>query len=96
MNIKNKLKTFSDYHLFIVETWPWILFNESLHRWVHFPDNYLIYSYRLVDHSWEMILLNNSFGLANESESSCEGTHKVISEMQNYQQINGFKKEPDF
>ena len=51
-----------DLHIFIVETWPWVLFGESLHR--------------LIDHSWEYILLNGTYGLANKSESSCESVHK--------------------
>ena len=41
--------------------WPWVLFGESLHRFV--------------DHSWEMILLNSSHGLATKNESSCEAVH---------------------
>ena len=45
-----------------METWPWVLFGESLHR--------------LIDHSWGYILLNGTYGLANKSESSCESVHK--------------------
>lgn len=58
-----QLRSFSrDLHMFIVETWPWVLFGESLHR--------------LVDHSWEHIVLNGSYGLASKNESSCESVHK--------------------
>lgn len=32
---------------------------------------------RLVDHSWEHIVLNGSYGLASKNESSCESVHKV-------------------
>ena len=33
--------------------------------------------FRLLDHGWEMLLLNSSYGLARKSEESCEGRHKV-------------------
>ena len=41
-------------------------------------------SKRLLDHSWEMILLNDCQGLANKNESSCEGTHKVTRHQTNH------------
>ena len=52
-----------DYHLFISQTWPWILWGETFHR--------------LVDHLWEFILLNGNKGLGNVSEQSLESSHKV-------------------
>ena len=59
-----KLRQFcQDYHLFLVTTWPWILMSESVHR--------------LVDHLWELVLLNSNCGLATHSEQSLESTHKV-------------------
>ena len=59
-----QLRSFSqEYHMFIVTTWSWILFSESIHR--------------LVDHLWEFILLNLNHGLANQSEQGLEGSHKV-------------------
>ena len=59
-----KLRQFcQDYHLFLVTTWPWILMSESVHR--------------LVDHLWELVLLNGNRGLATQSEQSLESTHKV-------------------
>jgi len=50
-------------HIQIVRLYPWALFSESLHR--------------LLDHTWEQILLNDCYGLANESEQSMESSHKT-------------------
>ena len=53
----------TDFHLFLIRTWPWILFSESVHR--------------LVDHLWEFCLINKNQGLAALSEQSLEASHKV-------------------
>ena len=52
-----------DYHIFVVTSWPWVLMGESFHR--------------LIDHLWELVLLNKNYGLANQSEQSLESSHKV-------------------
>ena len=58
-----ELRRFSiEFHVFIQETWPWILLGESVHR--------------LVDHLWEFVLLNYCRGLKDETEQPGECSHK--------------------
>ena len=79
-------------HHHISSTWPWVLFGESLHRLLHGflnNDGYISKCFvqqheshrnmlcRLLDHLWEMILLNNCCGLAKDNEQAYEGVHKV-------------------
>ena len=52
-----------EYHMFVSSIWSWILWGETSHR--------------LVDHLWELILLNRNRGLGNDSEQSFESSHKV-------------------
>ena len=59
-----KLRDFcTNVHVTISNAFPWCLVGESVHR--------------LVDHIWELCLLNDCHGLARLSESSFESVHKV-------------------
>ena len=59
-----KLRDFcTNVHVTISNAFPWCLFGESVHR--------------LLDHIWELCLLNDCHGLARLSESSFESVHKV-------------------
>ena len=59
-----KLRDFcSQVHMTISDAFPWCLMGESVHR--------------LLDHVWELCLLNDCHGLARFSESSFESVHKV-------------------
>ena len=59
-----KLRDFcSTVHVIISNAFPWCLLGESVHR--------------LLDHIWELRLLNDCHGLARLSESGFESVHKV-------------------
>jgi len=61
----DKLKDLSTQtYLKIRETFPWAYISPSVHR--------------ILGHSWERILLNQKFGLGNESEEGLEALNKLI------------------
>ena len=51
----------------LVQCFPWIAISPSVHR--------------IIAHSWEVILLNNSFGLGDQSEEGLEALNKNIRHM---------------
>ena len=71
-----------DLHITITDTSPWVLFGENVHRY-HTKHIICYIHSRLIDHGWEMILLNECRDLAKINEQGLESVHKVKSLIDN-------------
>ena len=65
-------------YLQLVQLFPWVVVTPSVHR--------------ILAHSWEVMLLNNSFGLGSQSE---EGLEAIINSFYKISKISQFLTKID-
>ena len=76
MSSDSRIKVFDyrkyclDTYIFILETWPWVLVSEAIHR--------------LLGHSFEFIVLNQNCGLKTVAEQGSEATHRVERDIRDH------------
>lgn len=67
VNVDNLKKLTTDVYMKLVTTFPWVVLSPSVHR--------------ILAHSWEVISMNNNYGLGDLSEEGLEALNKFIRQI---------------
>ena len=67
VNVDNLKKLTTDVYMKLVTTFPWVVLSPSVHR--------------ILAHSWEVISMNNYYGLGDLSEEGLEALNKFIRQI---------------